>query len=448
MSRSIWGSCAAQYGWAFATTPSSRNRPRSSGWMTWMWAMCGRVSLGPFARRAASTASSPSRTARSPIAWKCGWKPSASSRVTASASVAGLDLAQAAVRGRSPVPVQVRLEDGTREVLEHAVEHELDAGRRIAAARRPRPALDQLLDLFRPAVALPPQGAHDAAGQLAPTGERGVGELLLVGRHDGVLPVRDAQGVQLGTGRAEVPRRGRRAWWPAATVRRARSPLPGARRSAARRGRARSGRRRVGGLGGDPGQLERLRVDPGRVAVAALEVDRPIGRDAVEVRAVRDPAREVRHRPAVADDPRLVGVGGGVGRHDLEVVIQPTRALEAAAQPAQPGANGMDVRVPEARRDGPAAQPDDAGPRADRDADLVVASNRDDPAAPDRDRLGPATSGVHRRDPATEQDEVGRRIGSGAPRVVGHAARMAWHPPPRDGHPVRRDGRSGCGPRA
>ena len=29
----------------------------SSGWMTWMWAMWGRVSDGPLARRAASTAS-------------------------------------------------------------------------------------------------------------------------------------------------------------------------------------------------------------------------------------------------------------------------------------------------------------------------------------------------------------------------------------------------------
>ena len=34
-------------GCAFATTPSSRNRPMSSGWMTWMWAMCGRVSERP-----------------------------------------------------------------------------------------------------------------------------------------------------------------------------------------------------------------------------------------------------------------------------------------------------------------------------------------------------------------------------------------------------------------
>ncbi len=61
----------------------------SSGWMTWMWAMCGRVSLGPLARRAASTASSASRAARSPIVWKCGWNPSASSRGSATASTAG-----------------------------------------------------------------------------------------------------------------------------------------------------------------------------------------------------------------------------------------------------------------------------------------------------------------------------------------------------------------------
>ena len=82
VSTSIWSSCAAHNGWALAATPSRRNRGMSSGWMTWMWAMCGRVSDGPFGSRAASTASRASRTARSPIAWKCGWNPSASRRGT------------------------------------------------------------------------------------------------------------------------------------------------------------------------------------------------------------------------------------------------------------------------------------------------------------------------------------------------------------------------------
>ena len=78
VSTSIWSSWAAHSGWALAATSSSRKRAMSSGWMTWMCAMWGRVSLGPLARRAASTASSDARTARSPMAWKCGWNPSAS----------------------------------------------------------------------------------------------------------------------------------------------------------------------------------------------------------------------------------------------------------------------------------------------------------------------------------------------------------------------------------
>jgi len=48
-----------------------------------------RVSDGPFARRAASTASSEARTAPSPMAWKWGWNPRASMAGTQSARSAG-----------------------------------------------------------------------------------------------------------------------------------------------------------------------------------------------------------------------------------------------------------------------------------------------------------------------------------------------------------------------
>ena len=76
-------------GWTLARAPSLRNRARSSGWTTWRWARCGRVSDQPLARRAASTASSAWRTARSPRAWKCGWNPRASRRTTACLSTRG-----------------------------------------------------------------------------------------------------------------------------------------------------------------------------------------------------------------------------------------------------------------------------------------------------------------------------------------------------------------------
>ena len=54
----------------------------------------------PLARRAAAIASSALRTARSPSAWKCTWKPSWSSAVTYRGQLAGVDEVQAG-RARS-----------------------------------------------------------------------------------------------------------------------------------------------------------------------------------------------------------------------------------------------------------------------------------------------------------------------------------------------------------
>ncbi len=89
VSSSICGSWAAHSGWMLATAPSRAKRVRSSGWTTWRWARWCRAPRHPLAARAASTASSASRTARSPSAWKCTWKPSASSSVTCPRSATG-----------------------------------------------------------------------------------------------------------------------------------------------------------------------------------------------------------------------------------------------------------------------------------------------------------------------------------------------------------------------
>ena len=149
----------------------------SSGWMTWMWAMCGRVSVGPLARRAASTASSPSRTARSPMAWKCGWNPRASSLVTWALSASGSIMLMPRFVGRAAVVIEVRLEDRAGPVLEDAIEEQLDAGRGVAADRGPRSPLDELLDLLVAARPVPPQRPDDTGRQLAATGERRVRDL-------------------------------------------------------------------------------------------------------------------------------------------------------------------------------------------------------------------------------------------------------------------------------
>ena len=150
-----------------------------------------------------------------------------------------------------------------------------------------------------------------------------------------------------------------------------------------------------------------------RVAVAALEVDRAIRHDAIEVGAVRDAAREIGHRPAVAADPRLVRVRGGVGGDDPEIRLEPARGRQVAAHLADAGRDRMDVRIPEARGHRPAAQLHDPGPRPDPVAHGIVATDRDDPPGPNGEGGGERAFRVHRRDAAAAQDEVGWS-------VVGH----------------------------
>ena len=163
----IWPSFCAHSGCALATTPSSRNRGMSSGWITWMCAMWWRRSFMPFARRAASIASSASRTARSARAWKWTWNPSASRRVTASLQLLGVDERLPAVAGRVPVGVEVRLEDPGGEVLDHAVLHDLHAASARSGRRALARAAMQVVDLLEPAVPVPPQRADHPRGQLA-----------------------------------------------------------------------------------------------------------------------------------------------------------------------------------------------------------------------------------------------------------------------------------------
>ena len=67
----------------------------------------------------------------------------------------GLDEAVAEVRGRQPIAIEVRLEDGTGEVLEDPIGEELDARRRVARPCGPGPPLDQLLDLLLAACLVP-----------------------------------------------------------------------------------------------------------------------------------------------------------------------------------------------------------------------------------------------------------------------------------------------------
>ena len=200
MRLSIWPSWHAHSGCALAATPSPRKRAMSSGWMTWMWAMWGRVSDGPFATRAASTASSASRTARSPMAWKCGWSPSASSCGTQVRRPSGsiMERPRLSVGRPSPprygsiiAPVKF---SRTPSIISFTLVAEY---RPMEVASR---RADELLDLLGAAVALPPHRPDDPGRQLAARGERDVGALLRVGPDDRVLPCGDAERVQIGLG--------------------------------------------------------------------------------------------------------------------------------------------------------------------------------------------------------------------------------------------------------
>ena len=136
---SIWSSWQAHSGCALATTPSSRNRGTSSGWMTWMCAMCGRVSDGPFARRAASTASS--ALADRPVADRVevGLEPERveARRRSRRGRRGRLELSPRLSVGR-PWPSRYGSSIAPVKFSRTPSMHDLHAGRRVAADRRRR----------------------------------------------------------------------------------------------------------------------------------------------------------------------------------------------------------------------------------------------------------------------------------------------------------------------
>ena len=193
---SICGSCAAHSGWIVAAAPSSANRARSAGSTTCRWATWCRPPSGPFALRAAATASRHSRTARSPSAWKCTWKPSRSSSVTCPASATG----STKLRPRLPVsaPQPSRYGPSSPAVkfstTPSCITLTVPAAKPCAAAASRRS--DQLGHLLGTAVAVPPLRRDDPGSQLA-AGVRAQVDRQRVGlaeqrAHRGVLPGGDA----------------------------------------------------------------------------------------------------------------------------------------------------------------------------------------------------------------------------------------------------------------
>ena len=237
----------------------------------------------------------------------------------------------------------------------------------LVARKRPpglAPAtLDQVGDLGEAELAVPPERADHVGHQVAvrdrvDVRRAGVGHAG-VRAHDRVLPgghaEREEVALALDQPRGVVGRRERpggagdqrpsrpRAGCPRAAVREPLDPAV----------------RRVRGLGGDAGQLERPRVDPGPVVVAVGQEHRTVRHDGVEVgrrRACRPgtPAspshRRVIHGPSWA---------GGVRRGRREVVLAGASLGQVAAQRSEPALDRVAVGVGEAGRHQAAGQVDD-----------------------------------------------------------------------------------------
>ena len=109
--------------------------------------------------------------------------------------------------------------------------------------------------------------------------------------------------------------------------------------------------------------------------------DRAVGHDRVEQPADRGAARVVVHRPAAAEDPRLVGVRVGVGA-DAGDGVGGIRGLgEVALQELDARADRVDVRVLEAGAEQRAVQLHHAGVLVDELVRLGVGHDRADAAS-------------------------------------------------------------------
>lgn len=139
---------------------------------------------------------------------------------------------------------------------------------------------------------------------------------------------------------------------------------------------------------------------------------------------MRPPAREISHRPAVADDPVRIGMGRGVGDDSGKVGGSTTQAAQVTLQTCHSGLDRVNVSVAEAGRHRSAAQVDHARLRPDQRLDVGIGTDARDPAVADRDRRGDPSTGVHGGDTAGAEDEIGWSLD-------GHSRRMPCQPATR-----------------
>ncbi len=322
----------------------------------------------------------------------------------------------AAVAGRVPVSVEVRLEHRGGEVLADAVRHDLHARRGEPAYARALATLQQERQLVEAAPAFEPQGADHARGERAALGGRHVGIEAVLDRRvladDRVLPRGDAQCVQVTLPDQQplnllLERRARDQ--PADEVHRPFVERPAGGAVGVALDAAVGG---VGRAGVHARELERPRVDPGAVVVAVVDEHRAVGDELVQDVLGRGAAGEHVHRPPAPEDPLGARVRPRVRRDQGSVLLQAVRLGQVDPQPVEPRGRRVHVRILEAREQEPAGQVDDLRRRADELADIRVGPHRDDATVADGDGLYPAPERVDGVDAAVREGEIGGRVGS------------------------------------
>ncbi len=172
----------------------------------------------------------------------------------------------------------------------------------------------------------------------------------------------------------------------------------------------------VGRRGRDAGPVERGRVDPRIVAVAVGQEDRAVRADPVEVLPARQPAREVRQRPAATRDPLDIRVGARVGRDGGQVFVKSTEPVELAADAREARHRWVDMAVAEAWRHGAAAELDDPGAWPHQGPHVAIAAHGGDATPADGQGLRPGLRGIGGEDPSPGQDKVGGSLARHGPQ--------------------------------
>ena len=224
----------------------------------------------------------------------------------------GIDVAVSVALCPGAVRVDVRFENRRREVLEHAVLHDLHRGRaKTARVLGGTAARDHLGDLLCATGALPPERTDDSCREfpaLSHLRVKAEGVSPEVIADDGVLPGGDAQRMKVLLRKAKAglqffPRglgkdlldKIHRAFVQGSLRRTVRQTFD-------------SAVARVWGLLTDAAEFQSLAVHPCSVPVAVGEEYRPVGNGGVEILRRWCSTIEELHRPASASDPRLVGM--------------------------------------------------------------------------------------------------------------------------------------------